>query len=143
MIKHFLIFICTLFFVVHVFAQKSLEFSQVKLVSTEETVPDDHVWKVVGVAGDRVVLHQSYTHSWAPPPPIEPVRNIIIINGNDVDVGKTSVGGGAGYGASSVAYNTIYSSSPTSLPLWLPEQTSLEAGDNVHYVSVIEFKVNE
>jgi len=121
----------------------SLQFSQVRLISTEETVPTNHVWKVVGVAGPRVIQHDRNNWDTSLPAAINPPAVNILINSIAVAVGNPSVGAGvAGYSSSNGrAWNTIYSSIPTTFPLWLPAGTSLAASTNVSYVSVIEFQV--
>jgi hypothetical protein len=133
-------FTLTLLFLISVSlsAQGTLQFSQVKLVSTQETVPQGKVWKAEGIAGERVILQQFGTNAF------NPTRSLILINGLSIDVGQVSGGAGTGAGAGSgttTTYSTLYLNSPTRFPLWLPEGTTLAAGTNIAYISVIEFNV--
>lgn len=125
-------------------AQDNLVFSQVKLVTTSESVPTGKVWKVVGVAGSMVIKHNRTGTTVNGHPVMAPNENSILINGTAVSVGNPSVGAGAGNGYSSSSYgalSTIYANVPTTFPLWLPAGTSLAVSDNVSFISVIEFDV--
>ncbi len=123
-------------------AQGSLQFNQVKLIdNTEETVPEGKVWKIVGVAGTQVLQHDRSGGNYSIPNAINPAKNRIIINGNTIDVGIPAIGAGAGAGYNNFLFNTAYSNIPTNFPLWLPENTSLQASDNIKYISVIEFNI--
>jgi len=118
---------------------QTLQFSGVKLISTtEETVPNGKIWKVDGIAANRVTLMLHAQSSAI----FSPADQLIYINNNAVSVIQ-SVGTGAGAATSySAAYTSAsYAASATKLPLWLPELTTLKAGTNVTYISVVEFDV--
>ncbi|MCC6600362.1 MAG: hypothetical protein IT223_06770 [Crocinitomicaceae bacterium] len=120
-------------------AQGTLQFNQVKLVSTVQTVPTGKVWKAVGVAGNRVTKFRAVTTTDAD---YSPAATEIKINNTAVSVAQTigtGAGGGTGYGAYSAAF--AYSASPTNFPLWLPAGTTLEVSTNISYISVIEFNI--
>lgn len=141
--KHFIALIALVITVTGgVQAQNSLEFSNAILVNSNSTVPTGKVWKVVGVAGTRILNHVPYNTTYSgTQTPITPATNSILINGNQIDVGEPSVGAGAGQGSSRAQYNTIYASTPTTFPLWLPAGTTLDVSTNVSYISVVEFNV--
>jgi len=119
-----------------VMAQGSLEFNRIVLVDdTEQTVPVDKVWKVVGVAGQRT---QQNINQNSLPSNFSPDPQQIFINQEVINV-EQILAVGVGSGRSSVYSGAI--ASPTTFPLWFPENTTLEAGTNVSYISVIEFNV--
>lgn len=138
--KLIFVLLVTMMFSVNLFAQKTLGFSSVKLVTTSETVPAGKVWKIEGVAGSRVLLYRYYSSNNAD---FAPAQCYIKINGNDVSVINTlGTGAGNGNGNGGAGYSGFtYAASPTNFPLWLPEGTSLEVSTNVTYISVIEFDV--
>lgn len=133
-------------FVVLAYSQQQLEFNQVRLVSTQETVPANKVWKLVNVAGTQVIQHDRSFGS-STPNQITPSISSILINGTTINVGNPSIAAGGGSGAGTSAgnsnrtFNTAYTNIPTGFPLWLPENTTLEAGTNISYISVIEFNI--
>lgn len=104
-------------------AQNSMEFSRVLLVETLDSVPQGKIWKVTNIL-----------------PTLNGSGSCIIkVNGNDIVV------------AFSLSSNTH--TNPTHYnqtnnhnyynglegAYWLPEGTTLEAGTNIQYISVIEF----
>ena len=103
-------------------AQNSMEFSRVLLVESLDSVPQGKIWKVTnilqtnGSSGNRQIS----------------------INGNDIVVSygawSTSLSGQCAAGHS-YNYNGLQG------PYWLPEGTTLQAGTNVKYISVIEFNI--
>ena len=103
-------------------AQNSMEFSRVLLVETLDSVPQGKIWKVSNImqtassAGTR----------------------IITINGNDIIV---SYGASSSSQSSSRIAGHSYNYNALQGPYWLPEGTTLEAGTNVKYISVIEFNI--
>ena len=101
---------------------QSLQFSQVLLVSSLDTVPQGKIWKVTNILPTLDVSGSSE----------------IQVNGNDIVVafslclnGQTSSSGS--FGNNHNYYNGLQG------PYWLPEGTTLQAGTNVQYISVIEF----
>ena len=102
-------------------AQNSMEFSRVLLVETLDSVPQGKIWKVSNILP---TLNGSGSTR-------------IQVNGNDIVVS---------YGASATtyAYNNVghsYNYNGLQGPYWLPEGTTLQAGTNVQYISVIEFNI--
>jgi hypothetical protein len=103
------------------FSQGNLQFNQVKLVSTLETVPNGKVWKV---------------------------ENILVNEGNLIGTNMNSR-----FYACTYKVNNIYcfitqsnnssniSPTPGSFPFWLPEGSTLAAGTNINFLSVIEFNI--
>ena len=103
-------------------AQNSMEFSRVLLVETLDSVPQGKVWKVTNIL---------QTHGGTG-------NRHISINGNDIVVS---------YGASSSTQSSgriaghSYNYNALQGAYWLPEGTTLQAGTNVKYISVIEFNI--
>ena len=89
---------------------QTLQFSQVLLVSTTQTVPANKVWKVESYTPNAGIINFHY----------------IVVNSNNSIVGAVE------------NYIHIYSH---TFPMWLPAGTTLAAGQNVHFISVVEFTV--
>ena len=96
---------------------QTLEFSQVLLVSSLDTVPQGKVWKV------ESTLVTCYSHCSA----------TIYVNNIEIVAYVYDSGVPNNSQRTAAAYN------PTSFPIWLPEGTTLNIGSNVQYISVIEF----
>ena len=116
--KKTLLFLITLFSFSQLLAQ-NLEFSQVKLVSTQETVPTDKVWKVTNVMPSTTAYNGSVD---------------IKVNGNTVRVKSRDY----------VSINNIEGTAMSawtalSGAYWLPSGTTLSADANCEFISVIEF----
>ena len=120
------------------FAQGNLQFNQVKLVTTVETVPAGKVWKVesatfqggapicVGAGpnsgcGSQNIIYTSYQASMS-----------YLINGASGYIAHGTYGGTAANASSNVI---------DPFPIWLPAGTTLAAGTNMMHLSVIEFNV--
>jgi len=106
-------------------AQGNLQFNKVKLVSTLETVPAGKVWKLETALGPAIISNCSTN-------PMHTIK----INGTIVNVGTsgtlvfdTYCHGWRGIGI------------VTEFPIWLPENTTLEVGNNVSSINVIEFNI--
>lgn len=130
----------TLIFCASLQAQtKDLTFNQVLLVTSQQSVPANKVWKVEGVAGPMVKQYMYRSRSDAD---FNPPQCLIKINGNDISVLNT-LGAGAGHGSGDAGGSSgfAYAGSPTNFPIWLPAGATLEASTNITYVSVIEFNV--
>jgi archaellum component FlaF (FlaF/FlaG flagellin family) len=119
-------------------AQGNLQFNQVKLVSTSETVPTGKVWKVESVFSTSQLAAYNNGEGSA-----VTVSLNILINGTSVVVERSSVGIGTQTGSAGVmrAYWGYASAGVTRLPFWLPEGTSLAASTNAMALSVVEFNV--
>lgn len=129
--------VCTVFAALLFFqttkAQKTLEFNQVKLVTTSETVPAGKVWKIEGVFYSSNVPDPHCTGS-TNYSSITPLNDIIIVGGANTTIRSFNSSGGANVGFNSVLWEKEF-------PMWLPEGTSLAAGTGVSKISVIEFTV--
>ena len=120
-----IIFCILLFYSISSFAQGNLEFNQVKLVgTTNETVPAGKIWKIESALSSSSLNISTGTTS------TQNVTTNIVINGTNVVV-KSSWG-------SSYASSALET---TDLPIWLPAGTTLQAGNNVFRISVIEFNI--
>jgi hypothetical protein len=113
-----------IFFSGALFSQANLQFSQVKLIGVQQTVPAGKVWKVESVLNNATLEINTSTTAE------QSKSTQILINGTGVLMSTTW---GNSYATSSVQ--------STNLPIWLPEGTNIAAGTNVFRVSVIEFNV--
>jgi hypothetical protein len=105
-------------------SQGNLQFSQVKLVGTLETVPVGKVWKVESVMNNSTLQINTGTSS------AQNNATLIQLNGVDVLISTTW---GSSYATSAVQ--------STQLPIWLPQGTTVAAGTNVYRLSIIEFNI--
>lgn len=115
--------ITTFFINKNTFAQ-NLQFNQVLLVNTLDTVPDGKVWKVESAIANKLLSSCSTSN-----------LHTIAVNGQPATLTKGNVifdaycGGWEGY------------ATVTTLPIWLPEKTTLEPTANISYLSVLEFNI--
>ena len=100
-------------------AQNSMEFSRVLLVETLDSVPQGKIWKVTNIL----------------PTLNGPGSSEIQVNGNDIVVAFATKGQYQNANHYDNDYNGLQGS------YWLPEGTTLQAGTNVQYISVIEFNI--
>jgi len=110
------------------YAQGNLQFNQVKLVTTVETVPVGKVWKVEAVLGQRSVSGTTSFHQ----------THDVIINGitvnftQDLSIARAT-GSGNTFGASAEGVSTV--------PFWLPAGSTLAISNNVSFISVLEYNI--
>lgn len=106
-------------------AQGNLQFNQVKLVTTAQTVPAGKVWKVESCTYNGGAAF--YVNNGA----ISTVYGLmsIVVNGVIIPV-SIYVGG-----------NSSSFSNAHSFPMWLPAGSTIATGTNAAFVSVIEFNV--
>ena len=113
-------------------AQASLEFNQVKLIT-----PLGKAWKVESVA--------SNSNQALPVPGLCSTLNNstqIAVNGTTIHISARYVYNGSNcYGSSSAGIGVSTTGDLTNLPLWLPANTTLAAGLNVAFISIIEFNI--
>ena len=105
------------------FSQGNLQFNQVKLVSSQETVPVGKVWKVESVcysAGPTIFI-QSYIYA----------SMSYAINGNVLYIATIT--------DTEYRYNNPVKDN--TFPFWLPAGSTLSAGTNMKYLSIIEFSI--
>lgn len=111
---------------------QSLTYSQVKLVSSVETVPANKVWKInnvlptAGLTDAGTPMSGSSRHF------------TVLINGQTIFMISASWIGRWNTSESGVATN---SHSIGDSPIWLPSGTTLAVGSNVYAISVTEFNV--
>jgi hypothetical protein len=105
-------------------AQNSMEFSRVLLVESLDSVPQGKIWKVSNILP---TLDGSGSSK-------------IQVNGNDIVVAFTN-GSSGSIGTTLSARSNDYHYNGLQGPYWLPEGTTLQAGTNVQYISVIEFNI--
>lgn len=118
---------------------QSLSYSRVILVeSSVQTVPSGHVWKVERAVSQSA--NQVNSAGWASlPTPTATFQ--MLINGNAINISTVRTSSMAPYHTSQSSYTTS-SIDQATFPLWLPPGTTLAAGNNVRYISVIEFREN-
>jgi len=96
---------------------QTLQFSQVLLISTVQTVPANKVWKVEAVIPDGPTMLGNVSSGACR----------ITINNH-----TSAISGWQSYGSTMYSFNQ---------PLWLPAGTTLAAGTYTYRISVIEFTV--
>ena len=120
--------LCSLLFVPFSNAQGNLQFNQVKLVSTIQTVPLGKVWKVESASYAGGNAFQIGTIPSSTFGNILPLSSFLNFKINGLNNCVPALGG-AGGGSISV------------FPIWLPAGSTLEASTNVNFLSVIEFNI--
>lgn len=105
---------------------QSLQFSQVLLITTTQTVPANKVWKVESYTPSAVYAIHSGT----------PQTHAILVNNLSRIVGM-SAGFNGNFNSNSV--HDAYSFK--SFPMWLPSNTTLAVSTGVGQLSVVEFTV--
>jgi len=123
-------------------AQGNLQFNQVKLVSTVETVPVGKVWKLENYlpsAQLAIDLNRQANQASA-----GGTKNfVVLVNGAQVFLQTTitrEIGRNDGYWSQD-GYATAADYRIFDAPIWLPAGTSLAASTNVMSLSVIEFNI--
>ncbi|MEI6766612.1 MAG: hypothetical protein WCM76_13345 [Bacteroidota bacterium] len=127
----FCIVVLMLYSNTRLFAQHTLQFNQVKLVGTVETVPTDKAWKIESVLpATRLTSAFCWGSSSCGS---AQTQTVITVDGTSV------------YLATSDASGSSYMSNATAAVLntniWLPAGTTLAAGSGVYKISVIEFNI--
>jgi hypothetical protein len=111
---------------------QSLTYSQVKLVSSVETVPANKVWKINNVL-PTAGLTDVGTPQWGS------TRHFtVLINGQTIFWISAAWIGNWNGSQSGVAAD---SRSIGDSPIWLPSGTTLAVGSNLYAISVTEFNV--
>lgn len=98
-------------------AQSNLQFNQVKLVTTVDTVPAKKVWKV-----ESILYSNSNTNSY------------ILLNGTSLLVRYINVVSPWGAGSAGLVWEMKY-------PFWLPAGSALAKSTNVESISIIEYDI--
>ena len=122
-----LLFITLLFCVLAFTAQsQSLQFSQVLLVSSLDTVPQGKVWKIVSYLPSSQWISAGTNSSSS-------VN--VLINSVESKISQYSMAhvGNGGHGEKETV----------PFPIWLPAGTTLEPSTNCGSLSIIEFTVNQ
>ena len=139
--KRLYIFIITIFLYTCAFTQVNLQFNQVKLVSTIETVPAGKVWKVENyLPSSQLAIDLNRPSNQAT---AGGTKNfIMLVNSSQVFLQTTirEVGRDDAYWNQS-GYTTASDYKIFDAPIWLPASTTLAASTNVLSLSVIEFNI--
>ncbi len=128
------IFVPFLFFCGILSAQGSLQFNQVKVVTSVETVPVGKVWKVESVIYNIPLDQPSAQSSGTASCTVTRYRHVAIeVNGIPTKVGE---------GSHAASYSSLdFFHSYTKLPFWLPAGFTLSGGPCLNMVSVLEFNI--
>ena len=103
---------------------QNLAFSEVKLVSTLDTVPEGRVWKITNVLS--TLSNQGDI--------------VIKVNGNEIITAFSKGSNGSGPSSRQTNNHNYFSSLDGAF--WLPSGTTLEAWTNTQYISVLEFNTD-
>jgi hypothetical protein len=129
------LFLLVAIFSISTFAktQGNLQFNQVKLVSSLETVPSGKVWKVESCA------YQGGTPICIAPYSLSPCNNV---NGSNPIYALQSIN----INSNQIYINTLSNNasslgSSIQFPIWLPAGTTAAAGTNTRFLNVIEFNI--
>lgn len=106
-----------------VFSQGNLQFNQVKLVSTIETVPNGKVWKVESITYNAPLPYIGSSSAGA---------DVCKISINSIDQIVRSF---------TYQYNGGAAVWEQSFPIWLPAGSTLAGSNGVNQISVIEFNI--
>lgn len=124
------------------FAQGNLQFSQVKLVSTQETVPAGKIWKLenylptVSLANDLNRLPNQATAGGT--------RNFVILVNSVPIYLQTNISREVGRDDAywnQQGYAAVSDFKIFDAPIWFPAGTTLAASTNVGFISVMEFNI--
>ncbi len=114
-------------------AQGNLQFNQVKLVTSIETVPLGKVWKIESVIYNIAPTATGYQSGAGSCNSTSYESTAIEVAGIPTKVGQ---------GTQPASYSSlIYTHSYTILPLWIPAGTTLSGGTCLNKISVIEFNI--
>ncbi|MBM3171952.1 MAG: hypothetical protein FJZ75_10130 [Bacteroidetes bacterium] len=114
--------------------QGSLQFNQVKLVTTVQTVPANKVWKVESVIFPIPADDPPFVTSGSTGCSFATHRNYAIsIDGTLTKVGNLA----SGFTNSSFGHFFM----TTTIPVWLPAGATLSGGPCNNKISVIEFNI--
>jgi len=114
-------------------AQGNLQFNQVKLVTSLETVPLGKVWKIESVIYNIAPTATGYQSGAGSCNSTSYESTAIEVAGIPTKVGQ---------GTQPASYSSlVYTHSYTILPLWIPAGTTLSGGTCLNKISVIEFNI--
>jgi hypothetical protein len=119
-------FVVSLFSLGNTSQAQTLQFSQVLLVTSSQTVPANKVWKVESYTPSAVYAIHSGT----------PQTHAILVNNLSRIVGMT-----AGFNGNHSSSSVHDAYSFKSFPMWLPSNTTLAVSTGVAQLSVVEFTV--
>jgi hypothetical protein len=127
-------------FISFIVKSQNLQFSQVKLINTLETVPAGKVWKIEGFMYNQSIPLTPVVQGNGYAPQVYNQDEKIIINNLVHDVRSTRFIGigwmGGSYSTGPALYNW-----EQKLPIWLPAGSTLDISTGVAYINVIEFTI--
>ncbi len=118
----------------------TLQFSKAILVSSQQQVPSvgngdgyDAVWKVIALLPTTGPISNSTNYYTSP----AVGSYSITVNSNPISFSEAQ-----GYSSTNGNFSYTNLRGGGNLPMWLPGGTTLAAGNNIQYISVLEFIVN-
>ena len=106
--------------------QGNLQFNQVKLITSVETVPAGKTWKISGFLASPNGNYQSITQP-------STAEYLISINGSPVNLGRRA--------HFNNNYQVHQAEVRTTEEFWIPAGTTLAASQNIAFISIIEFNI--
>ena len=122
--------LCSLLFVPCSNAQGNLQFNQVKLVSSVESVPTGKLWKIESIIySTPIVANGNATIAFS----VSADASILINGASSVTRSSRGVNSSQGGG-----YYAVWD---IALPIWLPAGSTLSNSTGVNSISIIEFNI--
>jgi hypothetical protein len=142
-----IITIAMLLFSVATYAQGNLQFNQVKLISTVQTVPVGKVWKVESmicsggntipvVSNNTATITSSNGHLSNSIFNLTFASMTYLLNNTVCYVDLNSQ-----YSISNLGNGVMFKNNSVNFPIWIPAGTSIEAGINMSFISIIEYNI--
>lgn len=128
---------------------QTLQFSDVKLVTSAQTVPAGKVWKITNMLPNSRLSSSAATNNAVSTNNFQTAtassEQAILVNDETIFLATSNssmrqVAGGSTPNGMSIGSNATSGSAQIS-PIWLPAGTTLAAGTGVYALSVIEFTV--
>ncbi len=118
-------------------AQGDLQFNKVKLISTQDTVPNGKIWKV-----ESFIFSQTIPNC---PSSSTNQDETIKINGQNISVRSSRFMSGFSWGSGPYGWSTAPVSEfniwEQKLPIWLPSGNIISAEAGVLYISALEYNI--
>lgn len=135
--KIFIILIIIFAVNISVKAQGNLQFSQIKMISTLDTVPNGKVWKVESIVYSQSIPNYNGNSINQ--------DEIISINGQNVSVRSSRYMSGTNWFSGPYGWMNHpvaeFITWEQKLPMWLPAGTTINVGAGVQYINAIEYNI--
>lgn len=118
---------------------QNLTFSEIKMITTVQSVPTGKVWKIESVASTSAQALSALAGCQASSNSTQ-----ISVNGTTIHVSaRYAITGSNCNSSASGGTGVATTGNLTRLPMWLPSGTSLAIGSGASFISVIEFTVTD